>query len=114
MLERIIKAVFGEPEGKLEYISHYKGMLPEIRLDCDIDDAVKVLNKLSYDDIYFDFSPNLRKLTEEEKKEHDSLVGEETIGYDVVVEITLIPQPKYWKENIELRKKLSHSENHEM
>ena len=97
-LERVLRAVFGRPETDIRYRTPYEGAI-EIMLECDVDDALKVIIELSMNDIQSSFFVDERKLSEEDQK----FWGKEWEGFDT---IHLFVEPQPWRENIELNKEI--------
>jgi len=95
ILERIVTAIFGRQEGTIAY-RYLIGSTPEITLECDVDDAIKVLGNLSMAEIDYWFYTNERKLK-------TKLFGKQFEGY---TEINLTLEPKYWKEVERLKEEI--------
>jgi len=108
-LERVISAVFGRPETSFEYRTPYEGAI-EIILECDVDDAIKIIDELEMNDIQTDFYVDERELPKDEQK----LWNKKWEGFN---EIHLFIEPQPWKEitkleeeNKELKKQLKDKE----
>ena len=98
ILERIIKAIFSRQEGTIEYKSYCKNHI-EVTVECDVDDAVKVLTSLSNAEIDYWFYTTERKLNAEDSK----FWGKDVEG---CTEIILTLEPRYWKEVDKLEKEI--------
>ena len=99
-LERIVTAIFGRQETKIEY-RHFKEeyQIPQVVIECDVDDAIKLLSNLSMADIDYDFYAGIRKT--------DSTPSwEEIKGVEGYCHITLYLNRKYWEEVEVLKKEL--------
>lgn len=98
-LERIVKAVFGMVEGKIGYRKNFKDML-EVTVECDVDDAVKLLDNLNMGEIDHWFYVAERKIDPKYSKLRNC-------NYEGYTEITLTLETQYWKRVKELEKELS-------
>jgi hypothetical protein len=97
ILERIVKAIFNNgSETEIEYTSLDKDM-KWIEFECDVDNAVKVLNFLDNGGINYDFRTSERELSVEDQQ----LWGRPMDGYTT---ITLYIETEYWKKCKELEK----------
>lgn len=97
VLERIIKAIFGRQEGTIKYIKNFKDLI-EVRIECDVDDAVKQLSNLDIAEINYWFFTDERKLDKKRLwKEH---------MYEGYTMINLILETQYWKQVEKLKKEI--------
>ena len=55
-LERILRAIFGRPEGEIKYL-HFNDeyLVPIVGVECDVDDAVRVKGSLEMQEIDVSF-----------------------------------------------------------
>jgi len=97
-LERIVKAIFGRQEANIKYKHHFEDII-ELCLECDVDDAIKVISNLNLAEIDYWFFTNERKLNKEERR----IWNREYEGY---TEINLILETQYWKENEKLKEEI--------
>ena len=104
VLERIVKAIFGRQSKEIRYRSNFEDMI-EVTLECDVDDAIKVLGNLHIASIETDFYTGERQLEKPAAWEHP---------WEGFTEITLYCETEYWKkiedfeaENKQLKDKLT-------
>ena len=102
-LERIVLAVFGRQSKTITYKANFEDMV-EVILECDVDDAIKVLGNLKTASIESDFFTSERQLEKPAEWEHP---------WEGYTEITLYLETEYWekaerleKENQALRQEL--------
>jgi len=100
-LERIVKAIFGRQDGKIEYRGHFEDSM-ELIIECDVDDAVKNLSNLSIADIDYWFYTGERKLSKEEAK----YIWNKNRKWEGYTEICLQLNPMYWKEVEKLKEEI--------
>jgi len=94
LLERFLRAVVGRPDTEIRY---YGG---HIRLDCDIEDVIRVLSNLRIQSIEAFFYPIVRKSDWKWSKEK----------WEGDTQVEFFFEPQYWKENEELKKKIKELE----
>ncbi len=100
MLERIIKAVFGcDTDQKIEYRADKDLLLPWIELECDVNNATKVLSYLENAEIDYSFSNWERELPKEEQEFHNQ-------PFEGYITITMYIQPEYWRKCRDLEKEI--------
>jgi len=97
-LERIVKAVFGIPDGTIEYRNLYENCF-EIILECDVDNAIKCLTSLDIADIDYWFYTGERELNKEDAKFWNK-------KYEGYTEIILMLNPQYYKEVEKLKEEI--------
>ena len=96
VLERIVKAIFGRQSKEITYQQNCEDMI-EVRLECDVDDAVKILSNLDTANILSDFYTGERQVSEEDAK----FWGHPWEGY---TEISLFIETDYWEKAKQLEK----------
>jgi len=106
VLERIVRAVFGRPDGIIEY-KHFGGeeLLPQVNIECDIEDAVKVQTNLQ-------ISGGIEMTFWDEGFMRDAVEWEKGQGApekvpDARVFAELFIEREYWKEIESLKKELA-------
>jgi len=97
-LERIVKAVFGIPDGTIEYRNLYENCF-EIILECDVDNAIKCLTSLDLADIDYWFYTGERKVDPKYSKYKNC-------SWEGYTEITLMLEPQYYKEVEKLKEEI--------
>ena len=97
-LERIVAAVFGRQDEKIKYRCSFKDML-EIMVECDVDDAIKVIGNLDMAEIDHWFYTGERKIDPKYSKLRDC-------SYEGYTEISLTLETQYWKRVEELEKEI--------
>jgi hypothetical protein len=95
-LERIVLAVFGRQSKEITYRSNCEDMM-EVHLECDVDDALKVLDNLKTASIESDFFTSERQLENPQNWEHP---------WEGYTEITLYLETEYWKKAEQLTKEI--------
>lgn len=100
-LERLVKAIFGRQDGKIEYRGYFEGSI-ELIIECDVDDAVKNLGNLEIADIDCWFYTGERKLSKEEA----GYIWNKKRKWEGYTEICLTLNPIYWKEVEKLKEEL--------
>jgi len=93
-LERIVLATFGRQSKEITYQSNFEDMV-EVHLECDVDDALKVLSNLRTASIDYDFYTTERQLEKPQEWEHP---------WEGYTEITLYLETEYWKKSERLEK----------
>lgn len=102
-LERIVKAIFGRQDGKIEYRGHFEDNI-EVIMECCVDDAIKSLGNLSIAEIDYWFYTGERKLSKEDARYiWNKDKGRRWEGY---TEICLQLNPIYWKEVEKLKEEI--------
>jgi hypothetical protein len=104
VLERIVTAIFGRQEAKIKYVPNAPD-LTQVELECDIDDAVKVLDNLRTAEIESDFYTGERPLSEEDVKFYEDM-GIKDRKWEGITEITLYVETRYWKKAKELEEEI--------
>jgi len=104
-LERIITAIFGRQESTITYKSHFKDHM-DVTIECDVDDAMKVLTNLDIADIESWFFTDARKIDPKFFKFRNR-------PWEGYTEITLMLEPIYWKRVEELEKQLKELQSRE-
>jgi hypothetical protein len=87
-LERILTAILGRQEAKVEYKNDFDEQTRVIVKDCDPDDVMKIRGNLLTADIEFDFYITVQKC------EPTELFPE---PYEGVCEVTFYVEDQYWK-----------------
>ena len=91
-LERIVKAIFGRQSKEITYWQDCEDMIT-VKVECDLDDAIKNLSSLHTASIETDF------YTGEHKVENPAQWEHEWEGY---TEITLYIETVYWEKCLQL------------
>lgn len=100
-LERIITAIFGRQEAKIEYRPQYEDMV-EITLECDVDDAIKVLGNLKTAEIDSDFYTSEKEMSKDDIKFWGTTGNNRT--WEGITEINLYVETRYWQKVKELER----------
>ena len=93
-LERIIKAIFGRQSKEIRYQQNCEDLI-EVMLECEVDDAIKVLGNLRIADIDSDFYIGERPLEKPAEWERP---------WEGYIEITLYLETEYWRKSEQLEK----------
>ena len=106
ILERVLRAIFGRPEGKIEYRPY--SFQSELWIECDIDDAVRLMGNLEMNEIEMVFYTEgvMEKLEPWLRTAYTKTYGKEKLVPEVRVMAELMLMPQYWKENEELKKQI--------
>ena len=83
-LERIVKAIFGRQSKEITYRQNCEDMI-EVRLECDLDDAIKNLSSLHCASIETDFYTGERQLQEACSFAYIGVMVNHFIGHDKIV-----------------------------
>ncbi len=90
ILEKIVKAIFGRQSKTIHYRQNCEDLI-EVKLECDLDDAIKNLSSLHCASIETDFYTGERELTKEEQ----TAWSRPWEGY---TEITMYLETDYWEK----------------
>lgn len=93
-LERIVKAIFGRQSKEVTYRQDCEDMI-QVKLECDLDDAIKNLSSLHAADIQTDFYTGERELTKEEQMAWNH-------SWEGYTEITMYLETDYWEKSLKL------------
>jgi len=104
ILERVLRAVFGRPEGKIEY-RVYPSLHSEVWIECDVDDAIRVMGNLAIQEIEMMFYTE-GVMEKPLFKTSTKTYGKEKLVPEARVMAELMLMPLYWKENEELKKRI--------
>jgi hypothetical protein len=99
LLERLLTAIVGRQEAKVEY-RDIDGLLPQVIVECDPDDVVKIKSALSTANIEFDFYVTEREVPEKDRSTIFPL------PYEGICEVTFYLDEDYYSANIKLKEEL--------
>jgi hypothetical protein len=99
LLERFLRAVVGRPEAEIIYFGGHS--YPRIRVECDIDDVIKIMSNLEISgEIYTFFYPRARK---------EKFLSNKS-EWEGTTEVMFSFEPQYWKQVEELERKVKELE----
>jgi hypothetical protein len=93
-LERIVKAIFGRQSKEITYSQNCEDVM-QVKLECDLDDAIKNLSSLHIANIETDFYTGERELSKEE-------IFTWSKPWEGYTEITMYLETDYWEKSIKL------------
>ena len=103
-LERLLTAIVGRQEAKVEYRKDFEEQVRVIVKDCDPDDVVKIRSSLQTAEIELDFYVTEQEVPESERSEifpHP---------YEGICEVTFYIEERYWKTIEEQKKRIAELE----
>lgn len=107
-LEKFIKAIYGRPEATIKYSNIFFNTL-EIELsDCDVEDVIKTIENLKMQNIELSFHQDVEKT---DLNKIDKRYRKYANKYEGVTNLTIIFEPDYYEETIELKKQIEELKN---
>lgn len=94
VLEKIVKAIFGRQSKEIHYRQNCEDIF-EVRLECDLDDAIKNLGSLHIASIETDFYTGERELKPEE-------IFAWSKPWEGYTEIIMYLETDYWEKSLRL------------